>query len=220
MIEALVFDMDGLIFDSERIVQRSWEDSGEPLGLTNMGSHIYNTLGMNAHSRREYFEKAVGSHFPHEEFAELTRVRFREIVEQEGLPVKPGVRELITYAKDQGIKLAVATSTRREHASVHLKDAGLYDYFDGLVYGDMVHRSKPDPEIYVLACHSIEASAKRSIALEDSPAGIRSSHAAGMLPVMVPDLVQPPAEIEDLLFRRFETLLDVIPLLEEINSLL
>ena len=104
--------LDGLLFDSERIVQRSWEDAGNELGIRHMGSHIYHTLGMNVVGRNEYFLRVIGPDFPKEEFAARTRVRFREIVEEEGLPVKPGVMELLEYGKSRGYKMAVATSSR------------------------------------------------------------------------------------------------------------
>lgn len=218
MVEAIVFDMDGLIFDSERIVQRSWEDTGSQLGIPHMGSHIYHTLGMNVVGRSEYFARVIRADFPMEEFAAGTRKRFYEIVEAEGLPVKPGVRELLEYGKNHGYKMAVATSSRRPYAEGILKDAELYGYFDSMVFGNMVTRSKPDPEIYLMACERLGAAPERSIALEDAPNGIRAAYAAGMMPVMIPDLVQPTQEIKALCFRQFETLHEVIPLLEELSK--
>lgn len=215
MIEAIVFDLDGLLFDSERIVQRSWEDTGDKLGYPKLGSHIYNTLGKNIVARREYFIQTFGEDFPFDDFALMTRARFYEIVEEEGLPVKAGVRELLEYGKENGYKMAVATSSRRPYAENNLKNAGIYEYFDGMICGDMVSHSKPDPEVYLKACAQIGAEPKNSIALEDAPNGIRAACAAGMYPIMVPDLVQPDKEIESLLYKKCETLLDVITLLEE-----
>ena len=97
--------------------------------------------------------------------------------------------------KRQGYKMAVATSSRSGYAIHNLKEAGIYGYFDGAVFGDMVLRAKPDAEIYLKACESIKARPKYSIALEDAPAGIRSAHAAGMMPVMIPDLVEPDEDV-------------------------
>lgn len=218
MIEALVFDMDGLLFDSERIVKRSWEEAGSWLGIKHMGDHIYHTLGRNLAGRNEYFRQVIGADFPCEEFAKRTRVCFYEIVSKEGLPMKPGVRELLEYGRDHGYKMAVATSSRREYAMKNLKEAGIYEFFDGTIFGDMVQRAKPDPEIYLRACECIGICPEQSIALEDAPAGIRAAHAAGMLPVMVPDLVEPTAEIEALLYKKCESLYEVITLLEELRS--
>lgn len=218
MIEAIIFDMDGLLFDSERIVQRSWEEAGNQLGITRMGSHIYQTLGMNRAGRNKYFSRVIGPDFPHEEFAQRTSVCFHDIVAKEGLPIKPGARELLEYGRENGYRMAVATSSSRKYATKNLIEADLFQFFDGAVFGDMVKRAKPDPEIYLTACKSIGVRAENSIALEDAPAGIRSAYAAGMLPVMIPDLVQPSEEVKALTYRRFETLREVIGLLEELRS--
>lgn len=216
-IEALVFDMDGLIFDSERLVQRTWNYAGEQLGYGRIGEHIYNTLGFNVNRRREYFERVFGTDFPMDRFNELTRRRFYEIVDVEGIAVKEGVRELLEYAKAQGLALGVATSSRREYSVRQLENAGIMKYFDGCVFGDMVTHAKPDPEIYLRACRIIGTEPSRSMALEDAPAGIRASHAAGMIPIMVPDLVEPDEETAKLYYKRVDSLLDVITLLEKEN---
>ena len=215
-IEAIVFDMDGLIFDSERLVQRTWNYAGEQLGYGRIGEHIYHTLGFNVNRRREYFESVFGKDFPMDSFNELTRRRFYEIVDAEGIAMKAGVKELLEYAKEKGLALGVATSSRREYSVRLLEDAGIMKYFDGCVFGDMVTHAKPDTEIYLKACEAVGAKPSRSMALEDAPAGIRASHAAGMIPVMIPDLVEPDEEIAGLYYQRVDSLLDVIELLEKI----
>lgn len=218
VVEALVFDMDGLLFDSERIVKRSWEDAGNQIGIEHMGDHIYHTLGRNLAGRNEYFCQVIDADFPCKEFAERTRVCFYKIVSEEGLPMKPGVRELLEYGKDKGYRMAVASSSRREYATKNLKEAGIYKFFDGTIFGDMVKHAKPDPEIYLRACECIGVKPERSIALEDAPAGIKAAHAAGMLPVMIPDLVEPTKEIESLIYKKCVSLHEVIALLEELRS--
>lgn len=215
ILDALVFDMDGLIFDSERVVQRTWNDAGEQLGYGKIGEHIYNTLGFNVKRRKEYFQGVFGQDFPMDDFNRITRARFQEIVAEEGLSMKPGVRELLNWAHSRGIKTAVATSSRRVYSTDLLKRADIWKLLDGAVFGDMVTNAKPDPEIYLTACSLIHAVPARSVALEDAPAGIRSAHAAGMIPVMVPDLVQPDEETLRLCAGKFESLLDVIPYLED-----
>lgn len=218
MIEALIFDMDGLLFDSERIVQRSWEEAGNELGILHMGDQIYHTLGMNRAGRYEYFAREIRSDFPFEEFGKLTKKSFYRIVEEEGLPMKPGARKLLEYAKEKGYKMAVATSSSREYAQKNLVDAQIESYFDGAVFGDMVKHAKPDPEIYLTACQKIGVHPASSIALEDAPGGIRSAHAAGMLPVMIPDMVQPTEELLPLIHRLFHSLEEVIPFLESLQE--
>ena len=108
-IKAFIFDMDGLLFDSERIVQRSWEIAGDELGIPHMGNVIYHTLGMNRAGRNEYFRKYIREDFPFEEFGKLTRDNFWKIVDKEGLPLKKGAKELLAYGKsqEQGLDLAL-----------------------------------------------------------------------------------------------------------------
>lgn len=214
-ITALVFDMDGLIFDSERVVQRSWNRAGEVLGIPEMGEHIYHTIGFNVVRREEYFRAAIREDFPMERFNELTRGFFKEIVASEGLAMKPGVKELLAYAKANGYKLAVASSSRREHAVNLLTEAGVYPYFDGSVFGDMVKHAKPDPEIYRTACEVIQAAPEETVALEDAPAGVKSAAGAGLRAIMIPDLVQPDEETMKNVWKKYDTLLDVLDLLKK-----
>ena len=218
MIEAIVFDMDGLLFDSERIVQRSWEEAGNQLGLEHMGETIYHTLGMNLAGRNHYFRNTIAKDFPCEEFAKQARIWFYKIVNEEGLPMKNGARKLLEYGKVNGYRMAIATSSRKEYALKNLKAAKIYDFFDAGVFGDMVQHAKPDPEIYLKACDSIGAYPANCIALEDAPAGIRAAYAAGMKPIMIPDLVAPTPEIEALLYETCDTLLGVIGILEKLKS--
>ena len=218
MIEAIVFDMDGLLFDSERIVQRSWEEAGNQLGLEHMGETIYHTLGMNLAGRNHYFRNTIAKDFPCEEFAKQARIWFYKIVNEEGLPMKNGARELLEYGKANGYRMAIATSSRKEYALKNLKAAKIYDFFDAGVFGDMVQHAKPDPEIYLKACDSIGAAPANCIALEDAPAGIRAAYVAGMKPIMIPDLVAPTPEIEALLYETCDTLLGVIGILEKLKS--
>ena len=218
MIEAIVFDMDGLLFDSERIVQRSWEEAGNQLGLEHMGETIYHTLGMNLAGRNHYFRNTIAKDFPCEEFAKQARIWFYKIVNEEGLPMKNGARKLLEYGKVNGYRMAIATSSRKEYALKNLKAAKIYDFFDAGVFGDMVQHAKPDPEIYLKACDSIGADPVNCIALEDAPAGIRAAYAAGMKPIMIPDLVAPTPEIEALLYETCDTLLGVIGILEKLKK--
>lgn len=214
MTEAFVFDMDGLLLDSERIVKRSWEEAGNQLGIAHMGEHIYHTLGMNRAGRNAYFKQTLGESFPEEEFSGKASAAFYRIVAREGLSLKSGAKEILKYAKERGYKLAVATSSRREYASGVLKDAGIYDYFDGAVFGDMVKRTKPDPEIYIKACAGIHADPRRCIAFEDAPAGIRSAYSAGLKVIAVPDLTEPDPGTLALAWKRVDTLCDAVRFLE------
>ena len=204
-----------LLFDSERVVQKSWNEVGRQMGFgERFGDHIYHTIGFNVVRREQYFKEHVSPDFPMEEFTENTRRIYHRIMEEDGVDRKPGAEELLKYAKEHGYRLALATSSRELHAQLLLKKYGLFDYFDGAVYGNMVSAGKPDPEIYLKACASIQVLPEFAIALEDAPSGIRSAAAAGMRPVMIPDLVEPDEAVLELVWRRFDTLYDVIDLLE------
>ena len=217
--------MDGLLFDSERIVQRSWEIAGDELGIPHMGDVIYHTLGMNRAGRNEYFRKYIREDFPFEEFGKLTRDNFWKIVDKEGLPLKKGAKELLAYGKSQGYKMAVATSSSREYAMGNLIRAGIDSYFDSVVCGDMVKKAKPDPEIYQKACESLGIQPEYCMAFEDAPGGILSGHQAGMAVIvkrelvqstqviMVSNLMHRTQEIRELTHRVCDSLADVIGIL-------
>lgn len=215
MIKALVFDMDGLLLDSERIVKRSWNEAGREMGIPGIGEHIYHTLGLNRKARNEYFRNAYGADFPLEDFNRRTSDIFFRIVGKGGIPLKAGAKELLFYAKERGYKIAVATSTSRAYAVKELTDAGIWQFFDGGIFGDMVENTKPDPEIYIKACESIGMLPKDCLALEDAPAGICSAYAAGLKVIVIPDLLQPDEETLALTYKKFHTLYDVIALLKE-----
>ena len=178
-IKAFIFDMDGLLFDSERIVQRSWKMAGDELGILHMGDVIYHTLGMNRTGRNEYFRKYIREDFPFEEFGRLTRDNFWKIVDKEGLPLKNGAKELLAYGKSQGYKMAVATSSSREYAMGNLIRAGIDSYFDSVVCGDMVKKAKPDPEIYIYTMKKMGVEPKDCYVVEDSTFGLQAAESAG-----------------------------------------
>ena len=215
-IKALIFDMDGLLINSERIVQRAWKLAGPVIGYEGIEEHIYPLLGANAKKRDAYFREQFGDEFPLERFYEVNKKFFYGIVEEEGIPLKPGVIELMEEAKKRGLKIGLATSSRKEYAEEILTKVGIWHYFDGAVFGDQVTKAKPDPEIYLLACGKAGVEPKEALALEDAPAGIRSASSAGMRVVMVPDLVEPDEEIQKLYYKKVETLHEVLPLLEEL----
>ena len=198
-ITSLIFDMDGLIFDSERVVQRSWNRAGEVLGIPKMGEHIYHTIGFNVVRREQYFRTAIREDFPMDRFNELTRAFFKEIVASEGLAMKPGVKELLAYAKENGYKLAVASSSRREHAVNLLTEAGVYSYFDGSVFGDMVKNAKPDPEIYEYLCDEYWLEPEESVFIDDRPVNIKGAETCGIHGIVFRSYEQAKKELDEFL---------------------
>ena len=210
-IGAVIFDMDGVIFDTERVIIECWKPVAEKYGLSDIETVCYRCIGVKAEVTRANFREAYGGDFPYEERqAEVSRL-FHEQYGGGRIPIKPGVTVLLYWLKEQGIPVALASSTRRDIVRQELSDAGLLQFFDQVICGDMVSKSKPAPDIFLKAAHELGAEAPDCCVIEDSYNGIRAAHAAGMRPVMVPDLLPPSEEIRSLC----ET---VLPSLNEVKS--
>ena len=208
-IKAVIFDMDGLMLDSERIVQRSWNIVGGRMGYGYLGEDIYHTMGLNVVRREEYFKGKYGKKFPFQEFLTDYKKEYCKYVNENGIDAKPGLYQLLETLKQLGIPMAVATSTSRDSAMKNLEEKNVTSYFEGFVCGDMVKDAKPSPEIYLKACEVVGVNPKDAIALEDSFNGIKAAYAAGMMPVMVPDLIKDTSEVDDLLFAKKNDLNEV-----------
>ena len=178
---AVLFDLDGVIFDSERAVLAVWRELAEELGLEEIEPVFRRCVGTNKTRTEEIFREA----FP----------RFRERWGGGRLPVKTGAREILQALRRRGIPLALASSTDSGVVRQELDEAGLLDFFDAVVGGDQVSRSKPDPEIFLRAAERLGAEPEACFVVEDSFNGIRAALAAGMRPLMVPDLLPPDGEM-------------------------
>lgn len=208
--QAVVFDMDGVIFDTERLVIEFWKEVAKKHNIPNVEHTCIQCLGTNRVRTREIFLENYGADFPFDPYrAEVTEL-FNTHYKGVPLPTKPGVRELLSYLQEQDIKVGLASSTAQHLVRDEIGTAGLLPYFQTLVCGDMVEHSKPAPDIFLNACEILNADPTKSIAIEDSFNGIRSAHCAGMTPIMVPDQVQPTDEIRALAFHVMPSLLDVL----------
>ena len=208
--QAVVFDMDGVIFDTERLVIEFWKEVAKKHNIPNIEHTCIQCLGTNRVRTREIFLENYGADFPFDPYrAEVTEL-FNTHYKGVPLPPKPGVRELLSYLQEQDIKVGLASSTAQHLVRDEIGTAGLLPYFQTLVCGDMVEHSKPAPDIFLKACEILNADPTKSIAIEDSFNGIRSAHCAGMTPIMVPDQVQPTDEIRALAFHVMPSLLDVL----------
>lgn len=205
-IEGVVFDMDGLMIDTERIIKYSWDVMGEKMGYSRFGDNIFQTLGLSRVQRNEYFLKKYGDDFPLQEFLDGYHQVYAEYERQYGIPKKTGLLELLEYLKNHGVPMAVATSTHQEHSVPELEKQGILPYFKEIVTGDMVNAGKPDPEIYRTACDRMGVDPSATVALEDSYNGIRSAYRAGMKVIMIPDLLEEDAPIKEFLYGKMESL--------------
>lgn len=215
--EAVVFDMDGVIFDSERCVLNCWKELDLKYGIKELEKNFLACTGTTMARTREIMMEAYGPDFPYDDLAKEASRSFHEKYDNGNLPIKQGVFELLDYLKAERKKIALATSTRRQTVIHQIGHAGLLDYFDKIITGDMVSRSKPDPEIYLLACEKTGIEPECAFAIEDSYNGIRSAVAGGLRAIMVPDLLPANEEMTDLAEAVIDNLNDVISYLQGLS---
>ncbi|WP_026510775.1 MULTISPECIES: HAD family hydrolase [unclassified Butyrivibrio] len=213
----VIFDMDGVIFDSERACLYVWSEAASGFGVGNIREVFYKCIGTNNNQTRQIVEEAYSKDFgpgiADKILAESSRL-FHERYDGGRLPVKKGVKEILEYLKSENIRCAVASSTRKAVVENELRDAGFLDYFEEIIGGDAVKISKPNPEIYLMACDIMKVNPMDAYAIEDSYNGIRAAHAAGMKPIMVPDMIPANDEMKSLSVRICADLIEVIDFLK------
>lgn len=205
-MRAVIFDMDGLMFDTERVFIEAWDYAGEKIGIGKAGYMTLKTLGMSVVMSRELWVKEFGEQYNEQELRRHTKEFLTKYYAENKVPVKKGLSILLKYLKDSSYKLAVASSSPRWEVESHLNDAEVFDYFSAIVCGDMVSKSKPEPEIYQKACELLGEKPQDCFALEDSRNGILSAYRAGCRTIMIPDLWQPDEEILSVIAGKYDDL--------------
>ena len=198
-VSAVIFDMDGLMLDTERIALRVWREAATDLGLVLDDGIAGQMVGRSTATNRLMLQAHFGARFSYDDLAALADRRYRDVLATEGVPKKPGLVELLEMLAARGVPRAVATSTARELARHKLAQAGVLDYFEVVVGGDEVAQGKPAPDIFLRAADRLGEVAGQCVVLEDSAPGIHAASAAGMVPILVPDGGRlPPPEIRAL----------------------
>ncbi len=215
--KAVIFDMDGVIFDSERIIIELWEDFGEKNNIPHMHDVTIRCVGLNDKATEEVFKEVYGDDYDYRRFQKIISKQYHEMADGGKLPMMIGVREILDYLKDNGYKIALASSTRTEVVTNQLKAANIYEYFDKVVCGDTVTHSKPHPEIFLKAADQLGVDITKVYIIEDSFNGIRAAHAAGAMPIMIPDMIEPDDEMREKAYKILNNLLEVIDFLKTIN---
>jgi HAD superfamily hydrolase (TIGR01509 family) len=193
--EAFIFDMDGLLLDTEGVYQRSWSAAAAALGY-DLTDQIYMTLiGITIADCEKRLVKQFGESFPLEKFRNDARTRYEAIVEAEGIPLKPGVHAALDWAAARNIPCGVGTSTATEEARDRLKRHAMLDRFSVVVGGDQISRGKPDPETFLKVAAALAHPPKHCLVFEDAHSGVLAARAAGMSVVLIPDLLPATAEI-------------------------
>jgi HAD superfamily hydrolase (TIGR01509 family) len=212
-ITAAVFDMDGIIFDTERLSFETFKEASEEAGWEVSHEAFLASMGLPRRSIPPKLLEVLGSGFPATQVLDRSYELLESTIERHGPPLKAGIEEILDAIGERTIPAIVATSTDAATARAYLDTAGLLHRFIGIVGGDQIERGKPEPDIFLHAAGKLETTPERAIVFEDSTNGVRAGAAAGMRVIMIPDFVEPSPEIRALAFR-------VIPSLHEAAALL
>lgn len=212
--QAVFFDMDGLMFDTERLYGSLWLKYGPQFGIPITPQEIGLLRGRNAEDCRAVFLQRFGSDAPYDEILTAMHREFSERISRH-LPVLPGLFEILSFLQAQKIFTAVVSSTNKASVERCLQLAKIRHYFDALICGDMVEHSKPEPDIYLLSAQTFGLSPARCLVLEDSYNGVRAGHAAGCFTIMIPNLDAPTHEMHCLANKILPSLIDVLAFLQQ-----
>ena len=214
-IHAVVFDMDGVIFDSEKVYRMMEHRTAAEYGLPDelVEPFCEKIAGGTKATNRKHFEETFKTDIDYFEFREKVNAGVDAYGRDPGYDVKPGIRELLRFLKEKGIKIGLATSTDSSRAEYHLKRHELYDFFDEIVYGNMVPKGKPEPDIFLKTCEALSVSPENAMGVEDSINGVISSSRAGLFTVMVIDLIRPNDVVRKCADRILNSAEEIIPLM-------
>ncbi|MBQ7424743.1 MAG: HAD family phosphatase [Lachnospiraceae bacterium] len=208
-ILAVLFDLDGTLTDTEKYYQIAW-----PKALRHFGYEVKDGLALEFRSLGRPFAPArfkeiYGEDFDYDKVRGYRKELIEEIIRENGIPLKSGAKEILTYLRQNGILTALVTANDYERASRYLKKIDLFDYFDKIICANMVEQGKPAPDIYAFACRELGISPDETFAVEDSPNGVTSAYLAGCNVIMVPDLTEPDEELSKKLYKRVDNLIQI-----------
>lgn len=213
MIKAVLFDMDGLLLDTEKLLVRFWQEAASEAGFNMTREIALNIRSMHRSFAVPYLKSVLGDNFDYAK----TRARRMELMSgylaENGLELKKGAKELLTYLNKNNIPAAVVTATDSERAEKYLKETGIFGYFERIISATMVKEGKPKPDIYLYAAEQLGLEPYECVALEDSPNGVKSAVSAGCRTIMVPDLTEPDEELSGIIAARANSLEDVVEII-------
>lgn len=213
-IKAVIFDQDGLMFDTERVSAEAWKLAGDELGFHLEESFLCTIRGVNYQDFCRRAKEAFGDSIDYMGLRNRKQEIFQQLLAERGIPVKPGLKELLSYLKEKKYKIALATASARERTLKNLREVGVEDYFEYIITGDMVTQAKPNPELFLKSAEVLGEAPENCMVLEDSLNGIEAGIRGGFVTVMVPDLTQPDEELRRRVSRVCASLYEVKELLE------
>ena len=219
MIKAVLFDMDGVIFDTERINAKGWKQVAARYQIALTDERIGMLRGRTADVARNLFHEWFGDEVDYDEARGARLEMLMQHLDEHGTPLKPGVREIFSYLKENHIKTALATSTQRERVEIYFEKGNLPLQFDATVCGREVKNGKPAPDVFLKAAELLGVEPGECLVIEDSYNGIRAANAAGCQIVMVPDMDEPTEETKAVCAQTVDSLYDVIRYLDELKEL-
>ncbi len=213
-VKGVLFDMDGVVLDTEKLYARFWAEAAQALGYPMTYEQALGMRSLNSQAGQEklesYFGPGVSRALMRDKRVELMDA----YVDIHGVEPKPGIYELLDFLQANGIPAAITTSSPQQRVEKYLKPLGLYFRFDKICTGYEVAHGKPAPDIYIYGAQSLGLRPEECLAIEDSPAGIESAFQAGCMAVLVPDLDGADEAMRQKLYAEADSLLDVIDLIQ------
>lgn len=213
-VKAVIFDMDGLLLDTEKLLVRFWVQAANEAGFPMKREHALSIRSLHRSFAVPYLQGLFGEEFDYFKIRSRRMELIRDWLAENPLELKKGAAELLGYLNANGFLTAIATATDFERTHDYLTRVGIFDHFDRIVCATMVECGKPAPDIYLYAVEQLGLEPRECMALEDSPNGVRSAAGAGCRTVMIPDLTEPDGELDGVKFETVSSLADVIGLLD------
>ena len=208
-IKAVIFDLDGTLTDTEKFYQKAWPEALEHFGYKCEPWMPLELRSLGRPFAPARFKEWFGEDFDYQKVREYRKSLVETIIKENGIPLKPGAKEILKWLRGKRILTALATANDYERSERYLKKIDLFDYFDKICCANMVSQGKPAPDIYAYACKELSLDPSQTFAVEDSPNGVTSAYLAGCNVIMVPDITEPDGELEKKLYARVDKLMDI-----------